>query len=471
MKLKLVVASMSVLGLISFPVFADTTTATTVTTATTADNNTQTATQPKHKHHHHYYHHHHHKAMAPQTVAAVERHDYKDMGALPVETCPVVNNYTMMLDFMSQNVGRAKPTVHCMDPISFAGGMNFDSHWGSRDIGYMGENQRRLALNDAYLNVYGNVNEWVKAFASLSYSGFNGVSSITSTRLAGIYSNAYTNDKLTLEQGIITFSNTDVTPIFVRVGKMFADFGRYAIHPITESLTQTMSESLNTAAQVGFMTQMGFSGSLYTFNNDLKKVTNGHTQNNFGVSLGFAQPNDQLGYDLGIGYLNDFTGVNDVGYAVGKYNGSSGAQSGVGGTYQKRISAGNFYGDLNSGPFTVGVRYVSALSTFNSADLGNKASPVVSTGGAKPWSADITGGYGFNGWGKDQNVYLGYQASGNAVNLLMPKSRWTAGYGIDVWKNTNLGLQVNHDNAYSQGTGGTGNSSNTIAARAAVKFG
>src|ERR1700733_1776679 len=95
-----------------------------------------------------------------------EEGGYKDEGALvqPVSVCPVVDMYTLYMDAMSQNIGRAKPTVDCNKPIQFAGGINFDTTWGNRTTGYQGEVNDRFALNDAYIDVTGNVNEWVKAF-------------------------------------------------------------------------------------------------------------------------------------------------------------------------------------------------------------------------------------------------------------------------------------------------------------------
>ncbi len=72
---------------------------------------------------------------------------------------------------------------------------------------------------------------------------------------------------------------------------------------------------------------------------------------------------------------------------------------------------------------------------------------------------------------RNQNVYLGYQASGNAVYVALPKSRWLIGWNTDVWKSTNVGVEVGHDIDYGKGQGGTGDSNNTIGLRAAVKFG
>jgi hypothetical protein len=482
MKLKLVVASMSVLGLISCPVLAD--------------------TQTKHKHHHH-----HHRMVSQTTVV---EHGYKDMAMPVAEVCPKVDMYDSMLDMMSHNVGRAKSTIHCTDPLSLAGGIAFDSTWGNRHQGYAGENTSRFSLNDAYVNVYGNVNNWTTAFASLSYANFQpyaspynytvglpgpaaglgntsvvpvggGTGPNNSYTLSGVYSNSYARNKLQLEQGYITFKNMSVMPLFLRIGKMFTDFNRYSIHPMTQSLTQVMSESLQTAVQLGFMTNFGLNGSVYTFENPMRQFnptgsSNSHNKNNYGVSLNWNHPSDMLGYDVGVGYMNDFTGVDQFAYDVALYNGSTLNSSGQNGSYQSRIGGVAVYADLNTGPFTFDAHYVTATSKFSASDLPTKTRQMILAGaaanGAQPWSADITAGFGFNAFfAKDQNVYLGYQASGNAVNMFLPKSRWLAGYGINILKSTTIGAQFNHDTAYSTSSGGTGHSSNALIARAAVQFG
>lgn len=440
MKLKHVVVSMCVLGLISSPALAAT----------------------KHKSA---------KKHAVETQDNYKGEMYK--GELPVVMCPKTDIYTMTLDAMSQNVGRAKATVGCDKPISFAGGIAVDAHWFNRHNGYAGENTRRIALNDAYLNIFGNVNEWTEAFASLSYSGFNGATETDENFLPGVYSNSYEDDSLTLEQGFITFRNMNWSPLFLRLGKEFQDFGRYEIHPMVRSFTQVLSESLHTTAQLGFLTPMGLYGSAYTFNNNMTENNNGHEKNNYGINIGFGQPNDQLGYDLGIGYMYDFTGVDDVAYAVGTYNGSGSKY----GSYEgNRVDAISLYGRLNTGPFAFGVNYVTALQSFNSAALPENNNDL--TDGAKPWAANVKAGYGFNVWGKNQNVYLGYERSGDAQYIYLPESRWLAGYGIDVLTNTNVGLEYTYDMPYSESGGATTDTatyikdnSSTLTLRAAVKFG
>ncbi len=438
MKLKIVGASMIVLGLLTIPGLA--------------------AAHGKHHKHH---------------MKQVEyKGDYK--GALPapvVEACPLMDPYIATLDEMHHNIGRAKPSEDCNKLISFAGGINFDSHWGNRSVGYQGENNQRLSLNDAYLNIYGNVNEWTKAFASMSYNDVSDNGAGSAFTKPGQYSNVYPTHTLTLEQGFMRFANFDQMPFYVQLGKQFQNFGRYNIHPITRSTDQVLSETLATSAEVGFITRMGFNGSLFAFDNPLKDsytaaptTTQGHSKTNWGASLGYDHPSDSLGFDVGAGYLYNFTGVNDVAQALSQFEFGTNNT----GTYYNRVSALAIYGDLNSGPFSLLARYVTALQDFTTTNL---LSHLGSGSGAKPWASNLQAAFNFNAWSKNQNVYVGYQATGDAVYIELPKNRWLAGYNVDVWKNTNLGLELAHDHDYSVGQGGTGNNSNTVAVRAAVKFG
>ena len=253
LKLKLIATSLSLLGFISHPTLAAT-----------------ESTYHSMKHH------------------KVETQDDKNenpgyKGEEVAVACPVTDIYTLLMDAMSQNVGRAKPITSCLKPIQFAGGINFDTLWGNRTQGYQGEVHDRFALNDAYINATGHVNEWINAFIELSYNNIDEDplknASLTPNPLSvvpepkpGIYSAGYTLDLLNLQQGVIIIGNPARFPIFLRVGKQFLDFGRYTIHPITRSMTQVMTETLQTAAEVSFISgwdAMALHGSLFAFQNPI----------------------------------------------------------------------------------------------------------------------------------------------------------------------------------------------------------
>ncbi len=456
MKLKLIVASMSVLGLISCP------------TAVLAKK-------------------HHHKPKQQQTA---QQQDYKDMGSYKdmQEVC-TISQSSIIMDEMTQNMGRAMPNP-CnpgwFNRVQFSGGINVDvGKWGNRNANIMGENYQRISLNDAYLNVSATVNDWAKAFASLSYSTPTTNADQATYKGFGIaeYSAAYANNVLggatnlvQVEQAYATLGNFDVSPFFVQVGKQFQDFGRYQIHPITRSLTQVMSETLATSLKAGFLMPMGLHGSVYVFDDPMNQAGSSSTSTNFGLALGYDQPSDQLGWDVGAAYLYNMMGVNDIAYQVANFTQQNG--------YNKRVGGYALYGDVNSGPFMIGARFVGTAG-FNPGDLPQDgiagvnggqlitrtvSGPLTTQGGAKPWAAGVQAGYGFDAWGKNQNIYVGYQGSSQAAGLDLPRSRWLAGYNVDVWKSTMLGIEWDHDNAYSASDGGSGNTTNLVSLRAGVNF-
>ncbi len=489
MKLKLVVASMSVLGLVSCPVFA-------ATTASTSNNTTATTTTTT-KHHHHRHHHKmmkHHvrhetavvnqdqtqpmEAGAPGVPANYAAANYK--GEIAPEVC-TISQSTLILDETTQSIGRAMPNA-CnpgwYNRIQVSGGANLDLlKFGNRNNYYQGENVNRFSLNDVYLNVAANVSDWTKAFASLSYSsttsdgGFSNFSGFTFPTHTYGYSNVYSDYRLNLEQAYATVGNFDVSPFYLQFGKQFQDFSRYEIHPITRSMTQVLSEALRTSVKVGFILPMGLNGDIYAYDDPIEKVGQTKTTTNYGASLGYEQPSDQLGWDVGVGWLYNMMGAGDVAHAVNNF---------TGGGYNRRADAVAVYGDVNSGPFAFGVRWTGAVSRFNPNDLPDHGTAdlidvdVVNPAarGAEPWAVGADAGYSFEAFGcRNNNVYIGYQHSHESSGIGLPENRWLAGYDIDVFKNTNFGVEWDHDDAYSRSKGGSGNNTNLWSLRGAVKFG
>jgi hypothetical protein len=379
-------------------------------------------------------------------------------------------------------------------------------------------------LNDVHLNVTALVNDWVKAFAALSYDNASRALTGASGGPNPLFAVAlpkpgnYDNIKdsiggVNIEQGYIRFANAAQSPFYLTLGKQFVDFGKYNLHPLTRPLTQVVSETLRNAATIGFNTTMmssavGVFGSAYVFDSPYKQQmpaviasggtvpgtpfattsttplvtgsSQGHPKPVYGLRLGIGQTNESLEWDLSADYIYNMIGVEGVAYGVGIFNGSNTAANvgnngaATGGTFENRVGGFALNGDLKTGPFGVELRYVTALQTFSPFDLTKNTvatTAINGASGAKPWAVGINAGYAFSAWEKSQGVFIGYQASGNAVNLYLPKSRWVAGYGVDVMKNTNVGLELDHDIDYSVSKGGTGNSNNQVGLRVAVRFG
>lgn len=238
-------------------------------------------------------------------------------------------------------------------------------------------------------------------------------------------------------------------------------------------MTQSLTESLRNSIKLGFVTDMGINGSVYTFQDGVFRSTDINNQENtlnYGAALGYAHPDDQLGYDIGVGWMYNMMGVNNVSAYIADN------ALGVGGNpvayvgYHNRVGAYAAYADVNYEAFSLGLRYTAATQHFSSLDLPRAANH--STIGAKPWAFGIQAAYGFNAWSKNQNVYIGYQGSQDTVYLNLPRSRYLIGYKVDVLKNTELSAEWDHDNSWSVVSGGpSSGSSNLVSVRAAVKFG
>jgi hypothetical protein len=510
MNFKLVVASMSLLGLISCPVFAatDTNTAsdTATNTATDTATDTTTTTPTKTRHHHKMMRHHRMQHVKHETKAQerleekreVKREERREerreekmheekMEAAHVsykgEAAPVVctiNQATIIMDESTQNWGRALPNP-CIpgwfNRVHLSGGANFDfGKWGNDSVMYEGENDQRFSLNDVYLNISADINEWTKAFMSISYNDATSTGGIDSGTYG--YSAVYPTNRLNLEQAYATFSNFDVSPFYLQGGKEFVDFSRYEIHAITRSMTQVLSESLRTQAKLGFIVPMGFNGSISVFDDPINKIGKSTSKTNYTIALGYDQPNDQFGWDVGAAYIYNMIAAQDVAHGVTNF---------TGGGYNSRAGAVALYGDANSGPFSVGARWTAAVQRFNPMDLpkngfadttpapffGSGVTVDADASGAKPWAAGIQVGYDFEAFAcRKNNIYLGYQTSRESSGIGLPKNRWLGGYAVDLFgKSTIAAVEWDHDIGYSVSNGGNGRTTNLVSLRVGVQFG
>ncbi|MDA8562176.1 LbtU family siderophore porin, partial [Gammaproteobacteria bacterium] len=390
--------------------------------------------------------------------------------------------------------------------IQFAGSVNFDTQIGNLNQGYMGENNKQFSLNDSYLTITGRATPWANAFMEISFNNIQNTALISSglwdfnsntptQTFPGVYSSSYSLNKLDLQQGYITFGNPALFPIFLKIGKQFQDYGNYTLHPITRSLTQVMTETLQTSVEISFISPWnttGFHGSFFTFENEISNVdldqikttpiqtAGNHGKTNFGGQLGISRFNSKFGVDLGVGYIYDLMGVTDIAYANSflkniNYNTvTPGSEINTNQSYYiKSINGLTTYAMVNSGPFSLNIHYATALQSFDFHDINKSLnqSNVDYYKGAKPWAFDIQAAYGFNYLNKNQNLYVGYQQSGNAVALFIPQNRWLAGYGVAILDNASIGLEYTNDQAYGSTYGGNNKNSSKFAIRANTIFG
>jgi hypothetical protein len=362
-------------------------------------------------------------------------------------------------------------------------------------------NARRISVNDAYLDLFANPTNWADAFLSLGYSDTNvfniglpgGPGGRSGIRKEYSGYNSVNRSCCPVEQAYITFYKPTMWPnykskvsadhvhgpFFIRIGKQFSNFGRYHRNPMTRPMTQVMTESLHTQVQVGVNHWRGINASVAAFNSTVKKRSEAHTAANWIYSLGYDDHRSAIGFDVGVQYMHNWLGVNDMASLITQFNTSSPALP-PSPLYQTRVSAYSYYADINVGRFDFEGRYVAATSNFFVTNTGFPIVPsdLVRSGvnvtpllKANPWALDLVAAYHFYKHGKKQRAYFGYGKSNQAVRLSMPRSQFRVGYGIDAWRNVSLAAELVRNCDYKVDNGGTESTSNTVVFRVCTKFG
>ncbi|MFN3234878.1 MAG: LbtU family siderophore porin [Gammaproteobacteria bacterium] len=389
---------------------------------------------------------------------AVPTANVDDQSTTPIDESSSLTSDDLLAK-LNQTFGRTNmiPNFDWTRYVQIHGGFFIDGRWGNTSNNTTGVNNDTISINDAYLDVQAKPNDWAKLNVVINY--FDPSNTYAPLRLGK------DSDQFYVDQAYITIGNLDRYPFYLQAGKQYIPFGRYDLYPITKSFVQVLTESNQTDVQAGFITERGLYGSAYVFENPVSEGSaSGDESTNFGVSLGFARDINAVDIDMGVDYLYDMTAVDAINARI-QTTGSD--------YYRDRVAAISPYFHASSGPFGFEAEYVTALESFNKADVPYKAS---SSDGAQPWAVDTQIDYKFKLNDTDNQIYVGAQWSGEASGVGLPDTRYLVGYNWYPWPNTLLGAQITRDEEYGSDTldydGNTsgGDDYYTFSLRAGVKF-
>lgn len=328
---------------------------------------------------------------------------------------------------------------------------------------FTGENVRRVGINDAFLNVDADVNDWISGRVGVTYSA------VTDNYNIGM-DDLDTDLNFHVDQAYVTMANFDKQPYYMRAGLQYVDFGSYSLHPITKPFTQVMTEINDVAIQVGALDMSGVNGSFFIMQTPYGKAespteTSNRRQVNYGGSLSYDYPsNDDMAYHVKVGYLENMVGLDSFARVAGASTW----------TYTDAIPMGSLAGGVSSGPFAANFEYDTAFKSFHDDDgityqVGRNA---------KPKAVDLNVSYKFKYLdNRDNTVVVGYDRSWEASVMGLPRDRYYVDYTVGLYKNTDVTLEWTHDNDYSSnnlnpdGFVSSGRNFNVVSARLAVNFG
>lgn len=360
----------------------------------------------------------------------------------------------------------AQPTADWYKRIHIGGLVSMDvDHWSKPNFGvgpYNHSQSTYLELAPAVLTADAQATNWASGHVGMIY--MNG----SSPSVRNFSPSKNVNRNLNLEQAYITIGDFSKLPYYLRVGEQYAPFGYYELYPITQSLTQILSEMEEPTIEGGFVSPQGFSGAAYALagENEINH-SDSDSINNFGLHLGYQNFHHPLAYDLGLDYLRNMGDVDSIRQVI-NHNGG----------YTKSVPALSAHGDLYFGPFSLGAQYVTATQKFAAKDYEWLNHGRVQ--GAKPSALGVDTGYKFNLKGHRSLLDLGYQYSYYAFNsspsvvqssaTQLAKYQWLATWGVNVVKNLMTELQFVRSRDYSPAYGGTGHFNNTVTLRLSLVF-
>jgi hypothetical protein len=358
------------------------------------------------------------------------------------------------------------------------------------------------SINNIDLFIDTAINNLVTAHFDLAY-----VNGSTKTDLFSFqdkdWNTVYENGSaLKVNQAYLLFANPALTPLFVQIGRIYANFGDYKPFPIIETLTQLLSEMRTGGVMAGAIFPNGlYATASWTMSE--QSLRNFEPNTPFIDSLPSAADytrniNGKAGFmgsiaDLCVNANASYTyNIADVNYILGTfYFGNKDIKASATGEpvlrnqyfILNRAAGLALHADLRYNRFVLGGDFVTALSDLNPGPVN---------GHVRAW-----GGYAsvdFAPFNFPTTFEIMYQGSKNAdifetvvacifpgdcpispagvlqIGPILPQARYQASITTEILPHINISLQGLRDHDYGKNYNGTGRLSNYITARVSANI-
>lgn len=352
-----------------------------------------------------------------------------------------------------------------------------------------------LYVNNFNILANAVINSWTKATLNLAYIGYPSHVFVPSfyhsdwnfdLRKRPILSididwmaRRSTDNKIKADEAYLTFAKLDKYPVYFKIGKQYIPFGTYSnpYNFVLTPMTQMLSQTNQTAAVLGLATDFGLYANVYAFRgNSQPSSASGGMIRNYGAQLGFYDNLSRFGvsdahYNLNVGAIR---AIQDGDYWTKTDFMSEFFH------YSDPVAGISLHGDLSWQAFDLSANYVQALKDvqglpdmpgwLNKFAFIHSIFPIVPTpdqirngiinaiygkdSNRKIWAADVNAGYAFNVWDHNSRIGLSYQFGGNGQFLAdtfhvgFPKTRIQADYKVNLLKNVDFDVAVAHNRSY-----------------------
>lgn len=232
----------------------------------------------------------------------------------------------------------ATPTLSMPKGLEFSGVIEVEAGYNRTDA----EDESDIALATVELAAGWQFDDWVRADVVALYED---------------------GEPLDIDQAFITFGNSEVTPFFLHVGKMYVPFGNFDSLFISDPIVLELGEAQEDAALLGFE-QGGFAASVSVFNGDVE--TDGENQvENAVVAASYTIENEDSSFAFGASWIRNIMDSDGLtGWLEDEFLAGSVTDDDTGGV--------NAWATVTMGRATWIAEYVKVLDSIsvNGADTG-----------------------------------------------------------------------------------------------------
>lgn len=339
--------------------------------------------------------------------------------------------------------------------IALSGGVEGRLVYNGQDA-YSTTSRTDVNLSRAELDVIAEAGPWATAAMIASYVDNDTTSSGGSIARSN-------NSRLKIDRGWLTFGQLEKCPVYFSIGQLYASFGSYASYMVTTPSTQLLGRVKDRMAILGY-DQFGLYAQIYGMAGETKRANNATEESGWskiykhgGVDVGYRkQITDNVKIHIGggvLGNLAESQGMQDI-------FGASGAP------YQERIKSHvlgyNGHVKFDFYNFDLLAEYIGASKAFEQYDL------MFNNQGAKPQALNAQAAYSFRIKNKLSTLFVGYEATRQALALGLPKQSYFAGYSLALLKNVLASIEYRHKVNYNWNDTAGSTCGSVLAANTAV---
>jgi hypothetical protein len=233
------------------------------------------------------------------------------------------------------------------------------------------------------------------------------------------------NEDFVFDQGFLVFGNLDEMPWYVTAGKLFVPNGDYSTYMVSSPLTRALGRNKANAVVGGYF-DPNFSAEAFAWQGFTKNSSSSEIDQ-WGVNADFHPlpcPGDDRSFRVGASYFNHMGDADGIITTLGE-----------GSRLDHYVDAVNVNSKVGLGDFGFRGEYITALRTFDAADLH-------STEDAKPSAMNLEAAYTIPGLPKKTRVIAGYGRTWDAEQFALAEQQYGVSGSVTVLRNTIISAEL-----------------------------